>query len=144
MKIDLDLPQALATYLEQAAQKNNSDLTQTILDLLWHLIEIPTIQTENNSPESEQQILSLLQSWEETKDDTELEPIENIDPQTTTPPQTTINTEQRDVIALLESWLDDTDDEEDRSSTEDLLQSLNAHRFSERSLFPEAQRGITW
>jgi hypothetical protein len=45
-------------------------------------------------------------------------------------------------VALLQSWIDD--DADDVDSDYDLLQALDEARTSDRKLFPEEFKGISW
>jgi hypothetical protein len=47
-------------------------------------------------------------------------------------------------IALLDSWIDSGDEEEQRETGNMLIESLDKHRSSPRPLFPAAMQGITW
>lgn len=45
---------------------------------------------------------------------------------------------------ILESWIDDEDIEDQQTTGQYLLQVLDADRLSERQLFPQELKGITW
>jgi hypothetical protein len=49
----------------------------------------------------------------------------------------------RETVQKLESLLDG-DDEEQRSTGEELIQSLEQHRLSSRTLFPAELKDVTW
>ncbi len=51
---------------------------------------------------------------------------------------------QQLVIATLQSWVTDGDEENHHNLGQDLTQGLDRERLSERSLFPVAMQGITW
>ncbi|NJN61186.1 MAG: hypothetical protein HC795_06365 [Coleofasciculaceae cyanobacterium RL_1_1] len=144
MKIALDLPQSLADYLESEAHKRNSDVQQMVIQLLWALVGDRSTEQNTDEQESEAQILSLLQSWEESEGESSPENTKNFQDQTCDVDTNKFSDEQSGIIALLESWIDDQDDDNEPSATEDLLQSLSNNRFSERSLFPETKQGRTW
>ena len=55
----------------------------------------------------------------------------------------TIADRHAQTIALLQSWID-ADDRDEDDSDYDLLQALDNARTSDRKLFPESLRGITW
>lgn len=145
MKIALDLPQSLADYLESEAHKSNSNVPQMVIQLLWTLVDDRSIRQDTDEQESEVKILSLLQSWEDSEGESNLERTEIFQDQVFDETTNTLTDEQSGIIALLESWIGEPDNnDDDPSATEDLLRSLNNNRFSERSLFPEAKRGKTW
>jgi hypothetical protein len=47
-------------------------------------------------------------------------------------------------ISLLQSWIDDKDDGEQQETGEFLLQALDEDRLSDRELFPETLKGVSW
>ncbi|NES97368.1 MAG: hypothetical protein F6K32_19540, partial [Desertifilum sp. SIO1I2] len=51
---------------------------------------------------------------------------------------------QAEAVNLLQSWLDDEDDEEQQETGQYLIQALDDDRLSERKLFPAELKGITW
>lgn len=51
---------------------------------------------------------------------------------------------QRDAIALLQSWIDDGDEQEQRETGDFLIKALDEDRLSNRKLFPPELEGITW
>ena len=50
---------------------------------------------------------------------------------------------QAEAVNMLQSWLDDEDDEEQQETGRYLIHSLNEDR-SERKLFPLEMKGVTW
>jgi hypothetical protein len=55
-----------------------------------------------------------------------------------------LDRKQAEAANLLQSWLDDEDDEEQQETGRYLLQSLDEDRLSARKLFPLEMKGITW
>ena len=51
---------------------------------------------------------------------------------------------QAEAVNLLQSWLDDEDDEEQQETGRYLIHSLDEDRLSERKLFPLEMKGVTW
>ena len=49
-----------------------------------------------------------------------------------------------DAVALLQSWIDEGNDTEQKDTGEFLIQSLDEDRPSERKLFPPELEGVTW
>lgn len=47
-------------------------------------------------------------------------------------------------IALLQSWMDEPDPEEQQETGEYLIRALDEMRLSERPLFPPDLKGVTW
>ena len=47
-------------------------------------------------------------------------------------------------IALLQSWMDEEDAEEQQETGEYLIQALDEDRLSDRKLFPIELKGVTW
>jgi ribosomal protein S2 len=54
------------------------------------------------------------------------------------------NQKQAEAVKLLQSWLDDEDDEEQQETGQYLIQALDEDRLSDRKLFPLEMKGITW
>jgi len=50
----------------------------------------------------------------------------------------------RDLISLLQSWIDDGDADEQKVTGEYLVRALDEDRLSDRKLFPPEMEGITW
>ncbi|HZK80878.1 MAG TPA: hypothetical protein VFC46_07420 [Humisphaera sp.] len=48
------------------------------------------------------------------------------------------------VVALLQSWIDDPNAEEQKATGDFLIRSLDEDRPSERKLFPPELEGVTW
>jgi hypothetical protein len=48
------------------------------------------------------------------------------------------------LIALIQSWIDSDDSEEQRETGEYLVRVLDEDRLSNRKLFPEDLKGVTW
>ncbi len=57
-----------------------------------------------------------------------------------------IPTEQKqsEAVNLLQSWLDDEDDEEQQETGRYLIQALDEDRLSDRKLYPLEMKGVTW
>ncbi len=51
---------------------------------------------------------------------------------------------QKKAINLLESWLNDDDIEEQKTTGAYLIESLDQDRLSDRLLFPDAMKGKSW
>ena len=51
---------------------------------------------------------------------------------------------QSEAVNLLQSWLDDEDDEEQQETGRYLIQALDEDRLSDRKLFPLELKGVTW
>jgi hypothetical protein len=51
---------------------------------------------------------------------------------------------QAEAVSLLQSWIDDQDEEEQQETGQYLIQALDDDRLSERKLFPPELKGITW
>jgi len=49
-----------------------------------------------------------------------------------------------ELIALLQTWMEDEDNAEQEEISDDLLHALDEDRLSQRKLFPEELRGVTW
>ena len=49
-----------------------------------------------------------------------------------------------EAIALVQSWLDEGDEREQKETGEYLIQALDEDRLSERKLFPAELKGISW
>lgn len=49
-----------------------------------------------------------------------------------------------ELVALLQSWIDDDDAEEQKETAEYLIRTLDQDRLSDRKLFPSELRGVTW
>jgi hypothetical protein len=48
------------------------------------------------------------------------------------------------LIALLQSWIEDEDIAEQKETGNYLIEMLDADRLSDRKLFPEELKGVTW
>ena len=51
---------------------------------------------------------------------------------------------QKKAVSLLESWLNDTDVEEQKTTGAYLIESLDQDRLSDRFLFPDQMKGKSW
>ncbi|EDX71819.1 hypothetical protein MC7420_6905 [Coleofasciculus chthonoplastes PCC 7420] len=51
---------------------------------------------------------------------------------------------QTEAVNLLQSWIDDEDDQEQQETGLYLIHALDDDRLSERKLFPSELKGITW
>jgi hypothetical protein len=49
-----------------------------------------------------------------------------------------------ELVALIQSWIDEGDTAEQISTGEYLIEALDADRPSERKLFPPELQGVTW
>ncbi len=56
------------------------------------------------------------------------------------PPQN----QRAEAVALLQSWIDETDDAEQRQTGEYLVQTLDQDRLSDRKLFPPELKDVSW
>lgn len=55
-----------------------------------------------------------------------------------------IGSNQQQAVELLQSWIDHGDAEEQKDTGEYLIRALDEDRLSDRKLFPENLKGITW
>ncbi|MBE9139942.1 hypothetical protein IQ254_22560 [Nodosilinea sp. LEGE 07088] len=55
-----------------------------------------------------------------------------------------IKQKQIEAVDVLQSWIDDEDSEEQQETGQYLLQVLDQDRLSDRKLFPQELKGITW
>jgi hypothetical protein len=55
-----------------------------------------------------------------------------------------IEQKQTEAVSLLQSWLDDEDDEEQQETGRYLIQALDEDRLSDRKLFPLELKGVSW
>lgn len=51
---------------------------------------------------------------------------------------------RRRVVELLQSWIDDSDADEQVETGESLIRALDEDRLSDRKLFPPELQGVTW
>ena len=51
---------------------------------------------------------------------------------------------QETLIALLQSWMDEDDTEEQKETGDYLIRTLDEDRLSDRKLFPSELQGVTW
>jgi len=51
---------------------------------------------------------------------------------------------QTKAVNLIQSWIDDEDNNEQQETGQYLIHALDQDRFSERKLFPIEMKGITW
>jgi hypothetical protein len=54
------------------------------------------------------------------------------------------NEQGKGLVALLQSWIDEPDADEQKQTGEYLLRSLDEDRLSDRKLFPPEMEGVTW
>jgi hypothetical protein len=52
--------------------------------------------------------------------------------------------QQSEAIDMLQSWVDDEDDEDQKATGQYLIEVLDEDRLSDRKLFPLEMQGITW
>lgn len=55
-----------------------------------------------------------------------------------------IKQKQAEAVNLLQSWMNDQDDNEQQETGLYLIHALDDDRLSERKLFPSELKGITW
>lgn len=48
------------------------------------------------------------------------------------------------LVNLLQSWIDEDDAEEQKETGDNLIQALDEDRLSNRQLFPNELKGVTW
>ena len=51
---------------------------------------------------------------------------------------------QKKAVSLLESWLNDADIEEQKTTGAYLIEALDQYRLSDRLLFPDEMKGKSW
>ncbi|MFN9672755.1 MAG: hypothetical protein ACK552_09300 [Microcystis sp.] len=51
---------------------------------------------------------------------------------------------QTKLVNLLQSWIDEEDEQEQQETGEYLIEALDQDRLSERPLFPAHLKGVTW
>lgn len=51
---------------------------------------------------------------------------------------------QAKLVNLLQSWIDEEDEQEQQETGEYLIEALDQDRLSERPLFPAELKGVTW
>ena len=51
---------------------------------------------------------------------------------------------QTKLVNLLQSWIDEEDEQEQQETGEYLIEALDQDRLSERPLFPALLKGVTW
>lgn len=51
---------------------------------------------------------------------------------------------QAKLVNLLQSWIDEEDEQEQKETGEYLIEALDQDRLSERPLFPAELKGVTW
>ncbi|GCL50788.1 hypothetical protein NIES3804_23590 [Microcystis aeruginosa NIES-3804] len=52
--------------------------------------------------------------------------------------------QQTKLVNLLQSWIDEEDEQEQQETGEYLIEALDQDRLSERTLFPAELKGVTW
>ena len=52
--------------------------------------------------------------------------------------------QQTKLVNLLQSWIDEEDEQEQKETGEYLIEALDQDRLSERPLFPAELKGVTW
>ncbi|BDA71322.1 hypothetical protein CAL7716_054880 [Calothrix sp. PCC 7716] len=55
-----------------------------------------------------------------------------------------LKAKQAKAINVLQSWIDDTNFQEQQETAEYLINALDENRLSKRKLFPSEMKGITW
>jgi hypothetical protein len=56
----------------------------------------------------------------------------------------TVREKSTKLVNLLQSWIDENDTQEQQETGEYLIQSLDEDRLSDRKLFPDELKGVTW
>ncbi len=51
---------------------------------------------------------------------------------------------QHDAVSLLQSWMDEEDNQDQQETGHYLISALDEDRLSERKLFPLEMKGVTW
>jgi hypothetical protein len=51
---------------------------------------------------------------------------------------------QTAAVAMIQSWIDDADEEEQQETGQYLINALDEDRLSDRKLFPPELKGISW
>lgn len=51
---------------------------------------------------------------------------------------------RKELVNLLQSWIQDGDAQEQKETGEYLIEALDKDRLSNRSLFPQELKGVTW
>ena len=51
---------------------------------------------------------------------------------------------QKQLVSLLQSWMDNEDDAEQKETGDYLVRALDEDRPSDRKLFPAEMKGVTW
>ncbi|MFK0735601.1 MAG: toxin-antitoxin system HicB family antitoxin [Gloeotrichia echinulata GP01] len=51
---------------------------------------------------------------------------------------------QTKLVNVLQSWMDEDDDQEQHQTGEYLIDALDQNRLSDRKLFPVELKGVTW
>jgi len=54
------------------------------------------------------------------------------------------NDRRRELVTLLQSWMEEGDPEEQQETGEYLIRALDADRLADRQLFPPDLKGVTW
>jgi hypothetical protein len=49
-----------------------------------------------------------------------------------------------EAVELLQSWIEEGDEQEQKETGEYLIQALDEDRLSDRRLFPQELKGVTW
>ena len=86
-------------------------------------------------PELEQRLTQEAQRQGRSLDDYTLELLKKL-----LPPQD----RRTELIALLQTWIEQEDLEEQRETGEYLIRALDKDRLSDRPLFPSELKGVTW
>jgi hypothetical protein len=51
---------------------------------------------------------------------------------------------QLKIVNVLQSWIDESDEQEQQETGEYLINALDENRLSNRQLFPQELKGISW
>ena len=54
------------------------------------------------------------------------------------------NDRRAELVGLLQSWIDGSEGEDQAETDFDLLRALDEDRLSDRKLYPEELKGVTW
>lgn len=90
--------------------------------------------TLNLSTELEKRLKELAEQQGQSIEQSALQVLE----------QQVLTSRNQQAIALLKSWVDDPDEQEQQETGAYLIRALDEDRPSERKLFPPELKGITW
>ena len=104
----------------------------------WPMDNIPTVTTRKHS--------DGVIIYDTTKLDPMHEPIicRNTVIRTEIVPEARVSDDPDGLVQLLQSWIDEGDEEEQRETLEYLIHALDEDRLSNRKLFPKELKGKSW